>query len=137
MPRVRQLSGAERPPRARREFRTALLRNHDAIGGSVDFHEGLNARSVGLKAAIGVQGGAHSAGEFANFPLCHRCTVVTHEFGEVFRQGAESLLEQTAGGIHAAFLVAASLSLLAIVGAFFIRSAPENGKANGEVPAAH
>jgi DHA2 family lincomycin resistance protein-like MFS transporter len=48
-----------------------------------------------------------------------------------------SLLEQTAGGIHAAFLVAASLSLLAIVGAFFIRSAPENEKANAEVPAAH
>jgi MFS transporter, DHA2 family, lincomycin resistance protein len=44
-----------------------------------------------------------------------------------------SLLEQTAGGVHAAFLVAASLSLLAIVGAFFIRTAP----ANGEVPAAH
>jgi DHA2 family lincomycin resistance protein-like MFS transporter len=43
------------------------------------------------------------------------------------------LVAQTAGGIHAAFLVAASLSLLAIVGAFFIRNAP----ANGEVPAAH
>ena len=48
-----------------------------------------------------------------------------------------SLLEQTAGGIHAAFLVAASLSLLAIVGAFFIRSAAPNGESNGEVPAAH
>ncbi len=35
-----------------------------------------------------------------------------------------TLVEQTAGGIHAAFLVAASLSLLAIVGAFFIRSSP-------------
>jgi DHA2 family lincomycin resistance protein-like MFS transporter len=33
-----------------------------------------------------------------------------------------SLVEQTAGGVHAAFLVAASLSLLAIVGAFVIRS---------------
>jgi DHA2 family lincomycin resistance protein-like MFS transporter len=43
-----------------------------------------------------------------------------------------SLVEQTAGGIHAAFVVAASLSLLAIVGAFFIRSSP-----SAEVPAGH
>jgi DHA2 family lincomycin resistance protein-like MFS transporter len=46
-------------------------------------------------------------------------------------QGA-SLVEQTAGGIHSAFLVAASLSLAAIAGAFFVR-----GTAAGEVPAAH
>ena len=42
------------------------------------------------------------------------------------------LVEQTAGGVHAAFLVAASLSLLAIVGAFFIRSSSE-----AEAPAGH
>ncbi len=44
-----------------------------------------------------------------------------------------SVLEQTAGGVHAAFLVAASLSLLAIVGAFFIRSSTTAG----EGPAGH
>jgi DHA2 family lincomycin resistance protein-like MFS transporter len=44
-----------------------------------------------------------------------------------------SLLEQTAGGVHAAFLVAASLSLLAIVGAFFIRGST----GAGEVTAGH
>jgi MFS transporter, DHA2 family, lincomycin resistance protein len=43
-----------------------------------------------------------------------------------------SLVEQTAGGVHAAFLVAASLSLLAIVGAFFIRGPAAEG-----APAAH
>ncbi|TQM12062.1 DHA2 family efflux MFS transporter permease subunit [Pseudonocardia kunmingensis] len=43
-----------------------------------------------------------------------------------------SLVEQTAGGVHAAFLVAASLSLLAIVGAFLIR-----GSASTAGPAVH
>jgi DHA2 family lincomycin resistance protein-like MFS transporter len=38
-----------------------------------------------------------------------------------------SLVEQTAGGVHSAFLVAASLSLLAIVGAFFIRGSAAEG----------
>lgn len=33
-----------------------------------------------------------------------------------------SVVESTAGGVHAAFLVAASLSLLAIVGAWFVRT---------------
>ncbi|WP_255620788.1 DHA2 family efflux MFS transporter permease subunit [Pseudonocardia sp. DSM 110487] len=40
-----------------------------------------------------------------------------------------SLVEQTAGGVHAAFLVAASLSLLAIVGAFFIRGSSTEASA--------
>lgn len=35
-----------------------------------------------------------------------------------------STVEQTAGGVHAAFLVAATLSLLSIVGALLLRSAP-------------
>jgi DHA2 family lincomycin resistance protein-like MFS transporter len=43
------------------------------------------------------------------------------------------LVEQTAGGVHAAFVVAATLSVFAIVGAFFIRSSP----VAGEVPAGH
>jgi MFS transporter, DHA2 family, lincomycin resistance protein len=38
-----------------------------------------------------------------------------------------SLIQQTAGGVHAAFLVASALSLLAIVGAFFIRSSASSG----------
>jgi DHA2 family lincomycin resistance protein-like MFS transporter len=38
-----------------------------------------------------------------------------------------SLVAQTAGGVHAAFIVAASLSLLAIVGAFFIRGSDSEG----------
>jgi DHA2 family lincomycin resistance protein-like MFS transporter len=42
------------------------------------------------------------------------------------------LLEQTAGGVHAAFLVAATLSLFSIVGAFSIR-----GAVSGGAPAAH
>jgi MFS transporter, DHA2 family, lincomycin resistance protein len=42
------------------------------------------------------------------------------------------LVEQTAGGIHSAFQVAAVLSVLAIVGALFIRTAPA-----GETPAGH
>jgi DHA2 family lincomycin resistance protein-like MFS transporter len=42
------------------------------------------------------------------------------------------LLEQTAGGVHAAFLVAATLSLFSIVGAFRIR-----GPAPAGTPAAH
>jgi MFS transporter, DHA2 family, lincomycin resistance protein len=41
-------------------------------------------------------------------------------------------VEQTAGGIHSAFQVAAVLSVLAIVGALFIRTAPA-----GETPAGH
>ncbi len=41
-------------------------------------------------------------------------------------------LEQTAGGVHAAFQVAAALSLAAIAGAFFIHRAPSD-----ETPAAH
>jgi DHA2 family lincomycin resistance protein-like MFS transporter len=32
------------------------------------------------------------------------------------------VLEQTAGGVHAAFVVAAALSLIAIACAFFVRS---------------
>ena len=36
--------------------------------------------------------------------------------------GGASVAEQTAGGMHAAFLVAACVSLIAIVGAVFIRT---------------
>jgi MFS transporter, DHA2 family, lincomycin resistance protein len=36
--------------------------------------------------------------------------------------GGASVVEQTAGGVHAAFVVAACLSLIAIVGALFVRS---------------
>jgi DHA2 family lincomycin resistance protein-like MFS transporter len=36
--------------------------------------------------------------------------------------GGASVLEQTAGGVHAAFVVAAALSLIAIACAFFVRS---------------
>ncbi len=36
--------------------------------------------------------------------------------------GGASSIEQTAGGVHAAFVVAAWLSMLAIAGAFFVRS---------------
>jgi hypothetical protein len=39
--------------------------------------------------------------------------------------------EQTAGGVHAAFLVAAVLSLLAIVGAFLIRAPEDDGAPGG------
>lgn len=46
--------------------------------------------------------------------------------------GGASVVEQTAGGVHAAFVVAASLSVLAIGGAFFIRNTP-----SGDVPVAH
>jgi DHA2 family lincomycin resistance protein-like MFS transporter len=42
------------------------------------------------------------------------------------------LVEQTAGGVHAAFLVAATLSLFTIVGALLVR-----GPAPGGTPAAH
>jgi DHA2 family lincomycin resistance protein-like MFS transporter len=42
-----------------------------------------------------------------------------------------SVVEQTAGGVHAAFLVAASLSMLAIVGAFVIRSSEPTGAPAG------
>ncbi|MEN3269850.1 DHA2 family efflux MFS transporter permease subunit [Pseudonocardia sp.] len=38
--------------------------------------------------------------------------------------GGASVIEQTAGGVHAAFVVAASLSLIAIACAFFMRSPP-------------
>jgi len=38
-----------------------------------------------------------------------------------------SVIEQTAGGLHSAFVVAACLSLLAIVGAFCIRSSAADG----------
>jgi DHA2 family lincomycin resistance protein-like MFS transporter len=42
-----------------------------------------------------------------------------------------SVVEQRAGGVHAAFLVAASLSMLAIVGAFVIRSSEPTGAPAG------
>ena len=38
--------------------------------------------------------------------------------------GGASVVEQTAGGVHAAFVVAACLSLIAIAGALFVRSPP-------------
>jgi DHA2 family lincomycin resistance protein-like MFS transporter len=38
------------------------------------------------------------------------------------------LVEQTAGGVHAAFLVAATLSLFAIVGAFLVRGSAPAGR---------
>ncbi|GAA1294399.1 DHA2 family efflux MFS transporter permease subunit [Pseudonocardia aurantiaca] len=38
--------------------------------------------------------------------------------------GGASVVEQTAGGVHAAFVVAACLSLLAVAGALFVRSPP-------------
>ncbi|GAA5139615.1 DHA2 family efflux MFS transporter permease subunit [Pseudonocardia adelaidensis] len=44
-----------------------------------------------------------------------------------------SLVEQTAGGIHSAFQVAAVLSLFAIAGAFFVRSTT----VDGDVPVGH
>jgi DHA2 family lincomycin resistance protein-like MFS transporter len=38
------------------------------------------------------------------------------------------LVEQTAGGVHAAFLVAATLSLFSIVGAFHVRGSAPTGR---------
>jgi DHA2 family lincomycin resistance protein-like MFS transporter len=38
------------------------------------------------------------------------------------------LVEQTAGGVHAAFLVAATLSLFAVVGAFLVRGSAPSGR---------
>jgi DHA2 family lincomycin resistance protein-like MFS transporter len=58
-------------------------------------------------------------------------SILSVRSGALAADGA-SLVEQTAGGVHAAFVVAASLSLLAIVGALFIRSS-----SSAEAPAAH
>jgi DHA2 family lincomycin resistance protein-like MFS transporter len=58
-------------------------------------------------------------------------SILSVRSGALAAEGA-SVIEQTAGGVHAAFLVAASLSLLAIVGAFFIRNSSSEG-----APAAH
>ena len=38
--------------------------------------------------------------------------------------GGASVVEQTAGGVHAAFVVAACLSLIAVAGAFFFGRKP-------------
>jgi MFS transporter, DHA2 family, lincomycin resistance protein len=46
-------------------------------------------------------------------------------------EGAD-VVAQTAGGVHAAFLVAACVSLVAVVGAFFVRTPAAEG-----VPVAH
>jgi MFS transporter, DHA2 family, lincomycin resistance protein len=59
-------------------------------------------------------------------------SVLSVRSAELAGQGA-SVIEQTAGGVHTAFLVAATLSLFAIVGAFFIRG---SGAPAG-APAAH
>ncbi len=58
-------------------------------------------------------------------------SVLSVRSAEMAGQGA-SVIEQTAGGVHAAFLVAATLSLFAIVGAFMIRSSASPG-----APAVH
>lgn len=58
-------------------------------------------------------------------------SVLSVRSADLAGQGA-SLVEQTAGGVHSAFLVAATLSLFAILGAFFIRSPASTG-----APAAH
>ncbi|HYH29193.1 MAG TPA: DHA2 family efflux MFS transporter permease subunit, partial [Pseudonocardia sp.] len=59
-------------------------------------------------------------------------SVLSVRSGALAGEGVPAV-EQTAGGVHAAFVVAASLSLLAIVGAFFIRSSP----ATSGAPAGH
>ncbi|HEX6446690.1 MAG TPA: MDR family MFS transporter [Streptosporangiales bacterium] len=54
-------------------------------------------------------------------------TVMSLRAAGLARAG-DPTVEQTAGGIHTAFLVAALLSLVAIVGAFLIRADRENGE---------
>jgi DHA2 family lincomycin resistance protein-like MFS transporter len=46
--------------------------------------------------------------------------------------GGASVVEQTAGGVHAAFVVSAVLSMVAIVGAFFVNAPPT--AAHGPAP---
>nr|WP_232664446.1 MDR family MFS transporter [Pseudonocardia sp. TRM90224] len=58
-------------------------------------------------------------------------SVYSLQAAQLKTDGVESAVAQTAGGVHLAFLVAAFISLVAIVGAFFITTPVQSDDAHG------